>query len=200
MFSKIITDLSFISSLLGFVGIAVITGYNWFLNYRLTSIKDVQAKKVETTQDQEQAKLDATKLIQNLQNKHDSYVAKLSSRVFFTLATSFVLSTLGTFMSIEEKSDIDKRVSVIEEYLWPPSGPGGGKGTYLLEKVNSIEESLLRVEQLQTKIIDTIYERVQSPSDELKNEVEKLTNEINFLKAQIDVTKRQQGGTQGATM
>lgn len=201
MIPKLITDLGFLSSLLGFIALFTTTVIGWKSARKLNDYKSKEQTKVEsaTEADKGACKLQAVKNIDAEQKKHDTFKGKVSDKLFFVLTISFGLATGGLFMSIDKNTELLNRVKKIEDYLWPPSGPGGASPPSLSDQMNNLQDSISNLENLQKEIIDTVYEQVRSPSKELEAKVEQLTEEIKALKQQIEVMKRQQGGGQVAT-
>lgn len=199
MICKLITDFGFLSSLVGFLGILLTTGYGWFLDKRLRTFSIKENERIVSSSDQDDARLEATSNISRKKREKELYLSKVTNRVFLILTISFAIAIGGIYMSIQEKSKLEDRIEKIEDYLWPPPDSGGGSPGSLSEKVDSLQESMERIQGLQTKIIKTIHEQVQHPSEALERKVRELNREIEALKEKIAVMKRQQGGETSAT-
>lgn len=199
MICKLITDFGFLSSLFGFLGILLTTGYGWVLDKRLRIFAKQENERVASASNQNEAKLEATRNISNKKKERDRYLSKITNRVFLILTISFAIAIGGIYMSIDDKSKLEDRIEKIEDYLWPPPDSGGGTPVSLSEQVDSLQDSLDRVQGLQTKIIETIHEQVQHPSEALERKVRELNREIEALKEKVAVMKRQQGGEATAT-
>ncbi|AYF34422.1 hypothetical protein CUU95_11675 [Vreelandella alkaliphila] len=200
MIYKLITDFGFLSSLVGFLGILLTTTYGWFLDKRLRVFTKEEKERTTSASDQDNAKLEAARNISRKKKEKDLYLSKITNRVFLILAISFAIAIGGIYMSIEEKSKLEDRIEKIEDYLWPSPDSGDGSPASLSEKVDSLQNSMERIQGLQTKIIETIHEQVQHPSEALERKVRELNREIEALKKKIAVMKRQQGGEASATL
>tara|TARA_R110002167_G_scaffold242290_3_gene447797 strand:+ start:113795 stop:114412 length:618 start_codon:yes stop_codon:yes gene_type:complete len=194
-------NYSFLSSLLGFIGLLITTGYGWYLSYRVKDLEKNEQRRLEGAADGEipSIKLDIAAAIKRAKKNNDEYSSKISNRVFIILTISFGLSIGGVIMSANEGTKIEDRLSRIENYLWPSSGPGGGRGNSptLSEQISSMSNTISRIEGLQLKIIETIYNEEKHQSELVAQQMKALTKEIEMLKMHISILKRQQGGQQG---
>jgi len=198
MLGKLFSDYSFWTATLGFLGLLIVTGYGWFLENNLKNTVDIENKKVNhaNAEEKQSFKLTARKNIKKAEAVKSSYLSKVSSQVFIILIVSFGISIGGIVVNIENGMELEDRLKKIESYLWPPSGPSGGVQLSLSEQIGSFQKSLEKIESMQIKIVETIYEEVMSPSTALLQQVENMNKEIIFLKDKIKILRRQQKGTQ----